>query len=157
MSQTKQQKRAWYLANKERIRGRAKERSRAWYLANKERHAAKAKLWREANRDKVKKYQDEYHAARAASGERQKYDASYRLRKYGLTQEAFDALLLEQAGVCRICHADSPGAKRGWNVDHDHVTGGVRGILCHRCNAALGLLDDNPERADECAAYLRRG
>jgi len=157
MSQTKEQRRKWYLATREKNRERNKLRHKLWYEANKEHVSARNARWAAANPEKVKKYRDEYHAARAASGERQKYDALYRLRKYGLTQEAFDALLREQGGSCRICRTDSPGAKRGWNIDHDHATGRVRGILCHRCNAALGLLDDNAERAEACAAYLRRG
>src|SRR5205823_5385098 len=41
-------------------------------------------------------------------------------------------------------------------VDHSQKTGKVRGILCHGCNTAIGLLNDSPEKADAAAAYLRK-
>ena|SRR3990170_4604657 len=53
---------------------------------------------------------------------------------------------------CGICGTDSFNA-RGPNVDHDHATGQVRGVLCHNCNTGLGLLgEENLERA---MTYLR--
>jgi Recombination endonuclease VII len=52
---------------------------------------------------------------------------------YGLTEETYNALLERQNGTCAIC-----GKKAKLNIDHDHVTGQVRGLLCHGCNALLG-------------------
>lgn len=65
------------------------------------------------------------------------------LRKYGLTQESFDQLLLEQDGKCRTCGTDDPGGK-GWCIDHCHQSGRVRALLCHRCNMALGYGLEDP-------------
>ncbi len=62
------------------------------------------------------------------------------LRKYGLTPESYDALLVEQGGRCAICQA-LPTA-RALAVDHDHETGAVRGLLCTSCNVRLAALDD---------------
>ena len=67
---------------------------------------------------------------------------SHLKRKYGLTLEAFDELLAAQGGGCAIC-----GKPDADNVDHDHETGRVRGILCFNCNIAIGQFDDDEDRA----------
>jgi hypothetical protein len=76
---------------------------------------------------------------------------SHLKRKYGLTLDAFEALLASQGGGCAIC-----GRIDADNVDHDHVTGRVRGILCFKCNVAIGLLDEDWSRANSASAYLDR-
>jgi hypothetical protein len=54
-------------------------------------------------------------------------------RKYGLTNEEYDALFLFQGGVCFICKRACPTGRR-LAVDHDHDTGAIRGLLCTMCN-----------------------
>jgi len=74
---------------------------------------------------------------------------------YGLTPEQYDALLAEQDGKCAICRTDDwPG--KGPHVDHEHETGKVRGLLCGKCNVALGNMDDDPARLRAAADYLER-
>lgn len=75
------------------------------------------------------------------------------LRKYGLTLDEFDALVLEQCGRCASC--GDPMVRV--DVDHDHRTGVVRGLLCHPCNVALGLVQDQPQRLRLLADYLEGG
>lgn len=79
---------------------------------------------------------------------------------YGITQEEFDALLESQGGVCAICGGLPPthdhAAIGQWNVDHDHDTGVVRGILCSACNIGIGKLGDSVERLEAAISYLRR-
>lgn len=70
----------------------------------------------------------------------------HRFYKYGLTPEAFDAKLVQQGGRCYICRTDEPGGK-GWSVDHCHKSGEVRFITCNPCNAALGLVREDPQIA----------
>lgn len=60
---------------------------------------------------------------------------------YGLSVEAWTDMLISQSGLCAICGRQmtkrtEPG------VDHDHVTGAVRGLLCARCNTALPIIED---------------
>jgi hypothetical protein len=76
---------------------------------------------------------------------------SHLKRKYGLTLEGFDALLVSQGGRCAIC-----GKADADNVDHDHATGAVRGILCWNCNIAIGQFEDDIDRVCAAAAYLSR-
>jgi hypothetical protein len=61
---------------------------------------------------------------------------------YGLSLAEVNALLAQQGSTCASCG----DALTKFCVDHCHVTGTVRGILCHHCNVALGHLRDNPER-----------
>jgi len=75
------------------------------------------------------------------------------LQRYGLSREAFNAMLIGQGSVCAVCHQ---GNGASLQVDHNHKTGMVRGLLCFRCNAAAGLLSDQSERAQSLAEYLSR-
>lgn len=78
------------------------------------------------------------------------------LREYGLTVEEFDKLLIEQLGRCVICSRPMVGHKEP-HVDHDHVTGKVRGLLCKSCNLILGCADDSDEVLLRAIVYLRGG
>lgn len=73
----------------------------------------------------------------------------YLARKYAMTVEAANELLADQDGKCAICRAAA-----AVHVDHDHETGKVRGMLCFRCNAALGQFDDQPTVLLRAARYL---
>ncbi|GAA4226935.1 hypothetical protein GCM10022254_13340 [Actinomadura meridiana] len=70
-------------------------------------------------------------------------------RRYGLTEGRVDQMIAEQGGVCVICLRAEPK-----HVDHDHLTGLVRRILCFKCNGGLGQFEDNPERLRLAAEYL---
>lgn len=78
------------------------------------------------------------------------------LRQYGLTPADYDRMWSEQGGVCAICRLEGSGTLSGrlMAVDHDHASGRVRGLLCQRCNHAVGLLHDDADRAMTLAAYL---
>lgn len=78
------------------------------------------------------------------------------LEKYGLTQASFAQLLEEQGGCCACCGATQ--ANKKWSrlcIDHDHVTGKVRGLLCGNCNAGIGLFSNDPDALERAADYLR--
>lgn len=72
---------------------------------------------------------------------------------YGLTPEEYDAKLQSQNGVCVLC--SSPPKRTQLHVDHDHLTGTVRGLLCSNCNTGIGLLKDDPDRLVGAAEYIR--
>jgi len=73
---------------------------------------------------------------------------------YGLTQAELRTLLA-QYPTCAICGTSDWGAK-GPQVDHDHATGRVRGILCVNCNTMLGHASDKPSWLRAAADYLER-
>ncbi len=75
--------------------------------------------------------------------------------EFGATHAEVDAMLRDQQGRCAICRTDRPGAADEWCIDHDHVTGHVRGLLCGSCNLAIGLLKDDPTVLDTAANYIR--
>lgn len=102
----------------------------------------------QANRERYRvKNAEAYKRTRA-------YHLDYRLRKsYGLSSAERDAMVVRQGGACASC-GDVPTSTL--NVDHDHVTGQVRDLLCARCNTALGLLLESPGRIEALARYLRR-
>jgi Recombination endonuclease VII len=76
------------------------------------------------------------------------------VRKYGLDSGSYTNLLLLQRGTCAICRQPPPANKR-LVVDHDHETGGVRGLLCGPCNTLLGMARDNYEILTRARNYLR--
>lgn len=79
------------------------------------------------------------------------------LRKYGIGVEEYEALLVAQGGVCAICGVQPKEEPYGClQVDHDHETGEVRGLLCRSCNTALNIIDD-PIKRERALAYLGLG
>ena len=81
-------------------------------------------------------------------------------REYGLTVAEYDALLARQAFRCAICHrpettrTKATGEVRRLTVDHDHVTGKVRGLLCLNCNRVVWALEENHLSLTAIQSYL---
>lgn len=73
--------------------------------------------------------------------------------KYGLTLNDFDILLKSQNGRCAICKK-KPVVNIYLSVDHDHVTGKIRGLLCYYCNTGLGHFKDDLSLLQEAVKYL---
>lgn len=96
----------------------------------------------EANRERLANYHREYclmHRRRL------------RFARYGLTIEDYEAMLAAQLGQCALCQR-IPSYELV--VDHDHKTGRVRGLLCHRCNAGLGYLGDTTAVLERALRYV---
>jgi hypothetical protein len=70
-------------------------------------------------------------------------------RKFGITLDTYKKMTDDQDQKCAICKKE-----RGLSVDHSHITGKVRGLLCGSCNRALGLLQDDPDVARNAVNYL---
>ncbi len=123
-------------------------RRKAKYKENPRPYIDRVLKWQRDNPERVRANMDRFRA----SGKKKVSDRrSHLKRNYGLTLEAFDELLVSQGDGCAIC-----GRTDADNVDHDHETGEVRGILCFKCNVAIGLLDEDASRALSAGAYLDR-
>jgi len=81
-------------------------------------------------------------------------------RRYGITKDEWHWLLKEQYGKCKICNKEMEielGVRKNSNsacVDHDHETGGVRGLLCSNCNMGLGYFKDDVVALQSAIIYL---
>lgn len=76
---------------------------------------------------------------------------------YGLPFEQYEKMLEGQGGVCAICGSPPSLLRRNerrLSVDHDHRTNAIRGLLCQKCNRAIGLLGDDAGVIRKAAAYL---
>lgn len=127
-----------------------RERAKARYPQVRDEAIERAKRWREENRERYLEIQR--RNKRSPEG-RRRDRAGHLQRKYGISLEQYDALLEEQGGVCAICEC-LPRGDVAFHVDHDHGVGGIRGLLCFRCNGALGDFEDDPELLRRGAEYL---
>lgn len=76
--------------------------------------------------------------------------------RYGITHVQYDQMVKDQKRRCAICLTDECGQKRKhFCVDHNHKNGKVRGLLCHRCNRAIGLLKDDVKILKRATSYLQ--
>jgi hypothetical protein len=135
--------------------------------SKKEKNAARARAshkrrWADPEYRERKKAEDRaYYAAdrkELTEKQRQRYRADpelpekRRMWKYGLSPEAYAAILARQDGGCGACKRSDVVLC----VDHDHETNEVRGLLCQKCNKGLGLFEDNADAMEGAAAYIRR-
>mgnify|MGYP001570388182 CR=1 FL=1 len=149
-------KREWRLANAARMR----QLNAEWYQRNRDYALAAHKQYRETHREKCQAliaawYQrNKEKVRRYRKGNLKKILAQQLYRRYGITAEAYKALLAAQGGRCAICR-NLPGRKR-LAVDHCHDTEQVRGLLCFNCNVLLGCSRDNVEVLQAAIAYLNQ-
>ena len=131
-----------------------KLRSRAYYDRNKEKVLEMGRRWRAENQEMWKRQAAAFY--KKNKPRRQLQERTNRLLRYGLSLEAFDVLLKKQSGLCAICSRpmDRSSKLKIPHVDHNHLTGKVRSLLCGLCNSALGLMQDSPELLRIAAEYL---
>lgn len=130
---------------------------RARYAANPEKARAYQREW------KNKKYAEdpEYRARVLAKNKirvtqrSDEYKLVTRLKRYSMTVSNYLALYDAQSGCCGICAEpfNSPYS-RSVQIDHDHATGKIRGLLCSDCNTSLGKFGDDLEGIMRAVRYL---
>lgn len=125
---------------------------KARYAINREREIRRVQAWRRANPERYLASQRAYKDANRHRLQRQHRDRHLR-KSYGIDSEDFELLVEAQMKLCAICFRY---LGKQLHVDHDHQTGRIRGLLCGKCNKAIGLLHDKPGLAEAAAKYLRR-
>jgi len=125
---------------------------KAKYAENPAPYIERVKRWQQENADRLNAYRREYRQR----PERKLADRDAHLRrKYGITIEDYSRMLEEQGGGCAIC-GDPPPESGSLHVDHDHATGAVRGLLCVKCNNAIGAFAEEYELIRAAADYVER-
>ena len=85
---------------------------------------------------------------------------SFIQRTYGITAEDYYNMLADQDGKCSICESEEVNNSRISSgklfIDHCHDTGKVRGLLCSKCNHAIGLLNDDVDLLQKAIVYLNK-
>jgi Autographiviridae endonuclease VII len=104
----------------------------------------KERYW--ANRDQILAKQ------RSSSARKAYRRQAWRWKKYGMSREEYEARVASQGGLCALGHIPAGGVLV---IDHDHVSGDVRGLLCKLCNAAIGMLEEDVDRLRRAIAYLQ--
>jgi hypothetical protein len=77
-------------------------------------------------------------------------------RLYGITLEEYAEIFSKQNGVCAICLEECK-TRKSLSVDHNHLTGKVRGLLCNRCNRAIGMFNDDVDILERAKKYITKG
>jgi len=135
-----------------------KEANSKWEAANPEKRREIHRRWVKLNPEKIRVKKNRYSAKwRAANPEEAKRRS--RRRSYvaaGMDPAKAAAILAAHNGKCDCCGADKSGGQ-GWQVDHDHASGAIRGVLCFYCNTAIGKLGDNLEGVMNAVRYLEKG
>ena len=109
------------------------------YSRHRDRILVRSRKWHAANRQGVKNYK--------------------LLKKYGISLKEYECILQQQEGCCAICGSSTSRGRQdilGFHVDHSHITGRVRGLLCNKCNIGLGFFDDDPNRVLAASMYLQK-
>ena len=105
----------------------------SWYDKNRVKARADAKRW---NRENPEQAADHHYLVR-----------------YGITYAEYCAIAESQNGLCAICHCPQSNGRRLY-VDHNHYTGEVRALLCHKCNLGISNFNEDRELLAAAAKYL---
>lgn len=105
----------------------------------------------------IRRSRQKIYWAKLSKEERVKRQRRYTLSVHGVTPQQFDKLLKKQKGLCALCKQEPTGKRtKVLQVDHDHKTGKIRGLLCNECNTALGRLGDDVKGLNRALKYLKK-
>jgi hypothetical protein len=163
----------WCSKNKEKIKKDAHDN----YLKNKEQHNTQERSYYEKNKEKVKArvrkyYSENKEEIKNKQNEKRRKDHPPKekiiqsekevrrnqilKRNFGITLSDYNQMRFEQDNCCFICgrHEDEFPLHQLF-VDHDHITGKIRKLLCNNCNSILGHARDDVNVLYKAVAYLK--
>lgn len=144
--QIKQQRKNYEINNKEKVRNRHKqyylnnkekvqEYHKQYYIKNKEYVDNRSKKWKVNNKNKVFNIMLKY--------------------KYGITVEQKNQMIIIQNNKCACCKDPLDNNPRNVCIDHDHITGKLRKVLCQKCNKSLGIMEENVDKISKLLEYAK--
>jgi hypothetical protein len=122
-------------------------------LKNLDKVLKQSKDWNNKNRDRRKVTNNKWYMLnKEITAKRTRLS---KLKRYGITEADYNQMFVNQNGTCAICKQLQNNGENLY-IDHCHITGKVRGLLCNNCNLAIGLLKDNTNIILEAAKYLSK-
>ena len=120
---------------------KVRKQKKKYRLAHVEHYNQMSREWKMNNPERFKKLGRELHLR----------------KKFGLTPEQYIKMLETQSGKCYLCGRNNPGNKRikNFDIDHNKRTGQIRKLLCHPCNSAIGLLNEDTILLNKIIVYLK--
>jgi len=159
VDEKKRKKREAQKRYRQKNREKINENNKQYRLDNKEKVNETNKQYRLKNKKKIKEYRlenrekiKEYHLNNKDRAKHNKLK-----RKYDITLDDYNKMLQKQNGSCAICFVkEEQQRNKVLVVDHNHLTGAVRSLLCNNCNRGIGLLKENQEVILRAADYLKK-
>ena len=140
---------------------KARAAKNASYAKNKEKYLQTEKLRKQNETEEERFKRLEYHRQHYKNNKHlyteQNRNAALK-RRYGITQEDYERMSAEQNGRCAICEINEFSNKRNKMlcVDHDHITGQVRQLLCDSCNILIGNANEDENILHKAIQYIRK-
>ncbi len=128
---------------------REKAYKHEWYVQNKEHCLQRSRIYAEEHSSLIQEIAERWksnHPGELSKAQRK----SHLKRTYNLSLEDYNKLYIAQSGKCAICDQ----FEEKLDVDHDHTTNEIRGLLCRQCNVALGMIQENMSILSNMAMYV---
>ena len=142
-----------------------KARDKKYQLENKEKIREKQKAYYLKNKEALKKYRKEHYQENKdvyiervrewAKNNKEARKNNILKSKYNITLDDYNKMFDEQTGCCFGCGKHQSEIEKPLCVDHCHETGLVRGLLCDKCNCALGFVNDRVDILENLTKYLK--
>lgn len=139
---TKEEKAAYDKIYKEKNKEKIKSWNKQFYQRNKERLLDKQREYNKKHLREINTYKRTY----------------YRYKRYGIDKSTFDHMFELQQGKCFICETsfDLDNKNTSPHIDHSHITGKVRHLLCMKCNLGIGNFQERPDLLVKASEYLQK-